>query len=43
VLVVMVNRKLPRANLAADDIVPATIEGVPVDVQEIGEVRADTD
>lgn len=39
-LVVMVKRKLPRAELSADDIIPAEIEGVPVDVQEVGEISA---
>lgn len=40
VLVVMVTRKVPRAQLAPDDFVPPEIEGVPVDIQEIGHVRA---
>jgi len=39
-LVVMVSRKLPTAQLAPGDVLPAEIEGVPVDVQEVGEVRA---
>jgi hypothetical protein len=41
VLVVMVTRKVPRAQLAPEDFVPSEIEGVPVDIQEIGHVRAD--
>jgi len=40
VLVVMVTRKVPRTQLAPDDFVPSEIEGVPVDIQEIGHVRA---
>jgi hypothetical protein len=40
VLVVMVTRKVPRAQMAPDDFVPPEIEGVPVDIQEIGHVRA---
>jgi hypothetical protein len=40
VLVVMVTRKVPRTQLAPDDFVPPEIEGVPVDIQEIGHVRA---
>jgi hypothetical protein len=39
-IVVLVRRKLPRAQLMPEDIVPAEIEGVPVDVQEVGEIRA---
>ncbi len=39
-LVVLVSRKLPQAQLAQEDQLPKEIEGVPVDVQEIGEVRA---
>jgi hypothetical protein len=40
VLVVMVTRKVPRTQLAPEDFVPSEIEGVPVDIQEIGYVRA---
>ncbi len=39
-LVVMVSQKLPRSQLAAKDVIPSQIEGVPVDVQEVGEIRA---
>jgi hypothetical protein len=39
-LVVMVKRKLPSPLLDSGDLVPREIEGVPVDVQQIGEVRA---
>ena len=39
-VVVMVRRKLPLAQLAPRDVVPEELEGVPVDVQEVGEVRA---
>lgn len=38
VLVVMVEKKLPRAQLAPEDIIPGVIEGVPVDVQESGRI-----
>jgi len=40
VLVVMVNRKVPQAHLAPADIIPSEIDGVPVDVQEVGEIDA---
>lgn len=40
VLVVMVKRKVPREQLAAADVIPAEIDGVPVDVQEVGEIEA---
>ena len=40
VLVVMVTRKVPRAQLAPEDYVPPEIEGVPVDIQEIGHLKA---
>lgn len=36
VLVVMVEKKVPRAQLAPEDLIPGRIEGVPVDVQESG-------
>jgi hypothetical protein len=40
VLVVNVSRKLPRNQLHPEDIVPSTIEDVPVDVRETGPLRA---
>ena len=39
-LVVMVKHKLPREKLSVDDVLPAEIDGVPVDVQEVGVIRA---
>jgi hypothetical protein len=39
-LVVMVSRKLPREQLAPEDLLPRELDGVPVDVQEVGELRA---
>lgn len=39
-LVVMVDHKVPEAALDPEDRIPAEIEGVPVDVQEVGQVRA---
>lgn len=39
-LVVMVDQKVPESQLAANDLIPREIEGFPVDVQEVGEVRA---
>jgi hypothetical protein len=36
VLVVMVEKKVPRAELAPEDVIPGQIEGVSVDVQESG-------
>lgn len=40
VLVVNVERKQPETILPAKDIIPASIEGVPVDVREVGFLRA---
>ncbi|MGD1992293.1 MAG: hypothetical protein PVI59_03785 [Anaerolineae bacterium] len=40
VVVVSVTHKVPRAALNPEDIIPSELEGVPVDVQEIGHVRA---
>jgi hypothetical protein len=39
-IVVSVKKKLPRAQLAEGDAVPNSIDGVPVDVVETGEIRA---
>lgn len=39
-LVVMVRQKVPEGQLAPADRIPASIEGVPVDVQEVGEITA---
>jgi len=38
-IVVMVTRKVPRKQLAPEDILPGEIDGIPVDVQEVGEIR----
>ncbi len=39
-LIVMVRKKLPGAQLSGEDLVPTEIEGVPVDVQEVGAIDA---
>lgn len=39
-LVVMVRRKVPCGQLMPDDIIPDSIDGVPVDVQDVGELTA---
>ncbi len=39
-LVVMVSRKVPVSELDPDDLIPREIEGVSVDVQEVGELEA---
>jgi hypothetical protein len=39
-LVVMVKEKVPPAQLAAEDVIPIQIEGARVDVQEVGELKA---
>jgi len=39
-IVVMVRQKVPRAQLASADVIPTEIEGVPVDVQEVGKIVA---
>lgn len=40
VVVVMVRRKVPLDQLAADERLPDEIDGVPVDVRPLGEVNA---
>jgi len=39
-LVVMVSQKVPRTQLREDDLLPVEIEGVPVEVRVVGELRA---
>jgi len=39
-VIVLVTRKVPRSQLAPKDIIPSQIEGVPVDVQEVGDIKA---
>lgn len=41
-LVVMVQQKQPEALLSPEELLPAEIEGVPVDVQEVGDLKAQT-
>ena len=40
VIVVSVTRKVPLSQLAPGDVIPHELEGVPVDVQAIGTLRA---
>lgn len=39
-LVVFVSKKVPSAEIDPADLIPNEIEGVPIDVQEIGEISA---
>jgi hypothetical protein len=39
-VVVSVTHKVPSATLDPQDVIPSELEGVPVDVQEVGYVRA---
>ncbi len=39
-LVVMVSHKVPPEMLAPEDVIPDQIDGVPVDVREVGEINA---
>lgn len=40
-LVVMVSRKVPDADLAPDQLIPSELDGIPVDVLEVGHLKAD--
>jgi hypothetical protein len=39
-IVVSVTDKVPLSHLAPDDTIPRELDGVPVDVQVVGELRA---
>ena len=39
-LIVSVSKKLPSGEVGEADLIPAELEGVPVDVKEVGEIRA---
>jgi hypothetical protein len=39
-IVVMVKEKHPLSALDAERVLPAVLDGVPVDVQAVGEIRA---
>ncbi|HID88816.1 MAG TPA: hypothetical protein EYP52_03800 [Anaerolineae bacterium] len=39
-IIVSVTHKVPRDQLAPEDLIPSELEGVPVDVQAVGELRA---
>ena len=39
-LIVMVQQKLPKSALTEEEIVPHEIEGLPVEVREVGDVTA---
>jgi hypothetical protein len=40
-LVVMLKQKLPRIELNEEDLVPDEIEGIPVEIRVVGELRAE--
>lgn len=42
VLKVFVTHKVPESSLRPEDIIPKTLEGCEVDVEEIGEITAQT-
>jgi hypothetical protein len=39
-IIVMVRRKVARLDLRTEDLIPEELEGVPVDVQEVGQIQA---
>ncbi|MGD9100523.1 MAG: hypothetical protein PVF45_08580 [Anaerolineae bacterium] len=39
-IVVSVRKKVPKEQLAPEERIPAQVDGVPVDVQATGEIRA---
>ena len=39
-LVVMVSEKLPEVQLDKNDLIPRQLDGIPVDVREIGKLEA---
>lgn len=39
-IVVSVSHKIPQSLVDPDDAIPSELDGVPVDVQEIGKLRA---
>ena len=39
-IIVSVTHKVPRAQLDAEDVVPGELEGVPVDIEAVGRLRA---
>lgn len=38
-MIVLVTKKLPAWQLEPGDVVPSQLDGIPVDVQEIGEIH----
>lgn len=39
-IVVMVAQKLPKSRLKEEDLLPSELEGIPVDVREVGRLEA---
>ncbi len=39
-IIVSVTDKVPLSQLDSDDVIPRELEGLPVDVQAVGELRA---
>ena len=39
-LIVLVSKKVVRADLPPEHVLPSELEGVPVDVQEVGDIKS---
>lgn len=39
-IIVSVTKKIPNSQLSPQDLIPQMVDDVPVDVQEVGEIRA---
>lgn len=39
-IIVSVSQKVPADSLEPDEVIPSDLEGIPVDVQEVGTLRA---
>ena len=40
-LIILVSKKLPKIELSVEDLVPDEIEGIPIDVMEVGQIKTE--
>ena len=40
-LIVLVSKKIPKVELSTEDLIPEEVEGIPVDVLEVGQIKTE--
>ena len=41
-LIILVSKKIPEIELSAEELLPEEVEGIPVDVLEVGQIKTES-